>query len=109
MNGPRIGDLRHRVLLEMPVRADDGGGGAIVTWTPVADLWAGIAPATGGEDVVGEGIAGRVSHELLVRYRSGIAPAMRFRLGDRTFEIKAVLDIAERRRMLRCLCREELL
>jgi head-tail adaptor len=34
---------------------------------------------------------------------------MRFRLGPRIFEIAAVLDIGERHRLLRCLCREDLL
>lgn len=107
MNRPRIGALRHRVLLEAPVRVADGGGGATVTWTPVAEIWAGIEPITGGEGVLGEGLAGRVSHEIAVRHRSGVGPHMRFRFGARIFEIKAVLDVDERRRMLRCQCREE--
>jgi SPP1 family predicted phage head-tail adaptor len=106
---PRIGALRHRIMLEAQVRAADGGGGATVTWTPVAELWAGIEPITGSETVRGEALAGRVSHEVTVRHRPGVEPAMRFRLGSRVFEIKAVLDVDERRRMLRCLCREELL
>lgn len=106
---PRIGALRHRVLLEAPVRAADGGGGATVAWTPVAELWAGITPGSGSESVLAESVTGRVSREIVVRHRADIEPAMRFRLGQRRFEIAAVLDVDERRRMLRCLCREELL
>jgi SPP1 family predicted phage head-tail adaptor len=109
LSRPRIGALRHRIVLEAPVRAADGGGGATVTWTTVAELWAAIEPIAGSESVLGEGIAGRVSHEIVVRHQSGIEPAMRFRQGERLFEIKAVLDVDERRRMLRCLCREEML
>lgn len=109
MSRPRIGALRHRLVLEAPVRTADGGGGATIAWTPAAEIWAGIEPITGSESVLAEGIAGRVSHEIVVRHQSGVEPAMRFRLGSRIFEIKAVLDVDERRRMLRCFCREELL
>lgn len=106
---PHIGALRHRVVLEAPVRSGDGGGGAFVVWTPVAEIWAGIAPGTGSEAVLGDSLAGRVSHEIVVRHRADVVPAMRFRLGNRHFEIVAAIDVGERRRMLRCLCREELL
>lgn len=104
-----IGSLRHRIVIEAPVRTSDGGGGALVTWTPVAEVWAAITPSTGGESNLAEGVSGRISHEIAIRHRGGIAPAMRMRLGSRTFEIMAALIIDERRRMLRCLCREELL
>ena len=106
---PRIGALRHRIVLEAPIRSADGGGGATVVWAPVAELWAAIAPTTGSESVLAESVTGRVSHEIVVRHRADIEPAMRFRLGQRRFEIAAVLDVDERRRMLRCLCREDLL
>jgi SPP1 family predicted phage head-tail adaptor len=104
-----IGALRHRIVLERPVRLPDGGGGGIVSWTPVAGLWASVRPTTGMEAVVADQIAGRISHEIHVRYRADIVPAMRFCLSTRTFEILAVIDVEERRRQLRCLCREELL
>jgi len=104
-----IGALRHRVALEAATRTGDGGGGAIVTWLPIAEVWGAITPTTGAEAVVADQIAGRVSHEIVVRHRSDIAPANRFRYGARVFEILAVLDVGERRRHSRCLCREELL
>ncbi|MEZ5818328.1 MAG: phage head closure protein [Hyphomicrobiaceae bacterium] len=109
MSELRIGALRHRVVLEAPDRTDDGGGGGVVTWLPVSEVWASVVPTSGTETVVAEQIAGRVTHEVLVRHRGGIVPAMRFRFGSRIFEILAVLDVGERRRVLRCLCREELL
>ncbi|MGD9803802.1 MAG: phage head closure protein [Hyphomicrobiaceae bacterium] len=109
MSAFRIGALRHRIVLESATRTTDGGGGAFLTWLQIAELWASITPANGTETVVADQITGRISHEIIVRYRADIAPAMRFRLGSRIFEIVAVLDIGERHRLLRCLCREELL
>ena len=36
-------------MLQQPVRADDGGGGAIQTWEAVAQLWAAVSPVRGEE------------------------------------------------------------
>ena len=109
MSVSHIGALRHRLVLEVATRVGDGGGGAVVTWEAVAGLWASITPTSGTETVVADQVAGRVSHDIVIRHRSDIVPSMRFRLGSRVFEILAALDVGERRRMLRCLCREELL
>ena len=35
----RIGDLRHRLTLEMVVRADDGCGGAEENWVAIGEMW----------------------------------------------------------------------
>lgn len=107
MNRPAIGSLRHRLRLEAPIRTADGAGGASVAWASVAEVWADVRPSTGTETVASEAVSGRISHEIIVRHRADVVPAMRFRLGGRILEILAVLDIDERRRHLRCLCREE--
>ena len=107
MKRPAIGSLRHRLRLEAPVRTPDGAGGASVVWSEVAVIWADVRPSSGGETTVAEAVSGRISLEVIVRHRTDIIPAMRFRLGSRRFEILAVLDIDERRRHLRCLCRED--
>lgn len=106
MTGTRIGDLRHRMRLEVVTRVPDGAGGAEETWSLVAELWAAVKPLSGEEGLAADRIAGRASHEVVVRYRPGVMPAMRLVLGTRTFDIRAVLDIDERRRFLRCLVEE---
>lgn len=106
MSHPMIGTLRHRLTLEVASLTSDGGGGAAESWVTTDTLWAAIAPMKGSEDVLAERIAGQISHVIHVRYRSDITPAMRFRLGDRVFEIGAVIDVGERRRFLECHCRE---
>jgi SPP1 family predicted phage head-tail adaptor len=98
--------MRHRLTLESASRAPDGGGGALETWATVAEVWAEITPTTGTEAVDADALTGRVSHEIVFRYRSGVAPVMRLRSGTRLFEIAAVIDVDERRRWLRCLCME---
>ena len=107
MSRPRIGALRHRLSLESATRTSDGGGGAVVTWSLIAQLWGDIAPATGAENVVAESINGHVSHVVHMRYRNDIAPAMRLRFGPRILEILAVFDSDGRGRFLQCRCLEK--
>jgi len=102
----RIGDLRHRLVLEQVVRQDDGSGGAQETWELVEELWAALRPLSGQEGDASDQLAGRVSHEIWVRYRFGVKPDMRFRSGSRVFEVRAVIDVDERRRYLKCLAEE---
>ena len=101
-----IGRLRHRLTLETAIRTPDGGGGASETWTTVAQVWAQIRPTGGSEGFDADAVAGRVSHEITLRYRAGVVPAMRLLSGHRIFEIMTVIDIDERRRWLKCLCVE---
>ena len=101
-----IGRLRHSLTLESASRAPDGGGGAVESWTAVAQLWGRVEPTGGTEIADADGLGSRLSHEITIRYRAGVTPAMRFISGSRRFEIMAVIDIDERRRWLRCLCVE---
>lgn len=106
MNRITIGEMRQRVVLERPERVGDGGGGADETWVEIAELWAAVKPMTGAERTEAEAISGRVSHEIWLRFRDDVAAELRFRIGTRLFDIRAVLDVDERRRFLRCLAEE---
>ncbi|MGE0022766.1 MAG: phage head closure protein [Hyphomicrobium sp.] len=101
-----IGDLRHRLSLEAPLASADGGGGVTRTWALVAEVWGAVRPASGAESVRADGVGGHVSHEIWIRHRAGVLPEMRFTLGARKFEIRAVIDAGERHRFLRCLAEE---
>jgi SPP1 family predicted phage head-tail adaptor len=100
-----IGSLRTRLTLEQASRLADDGGGATVTWQLVAELWGAVRPITGDERLRADKVSGRVTHEIALRYRADVAPAMRLRDGTRVFAIVAVLD-AGRRNRLKCLCEE---
>jgi SPP1 family predicted phage head-tail adaptor len=98
-----IGELRRRAVLETPGGSPDGAGGLEEIWSAVATLWAAIEPLTGDERFAGDRMSGHVSHRITIRHRNGVEPKMRFRLGSRLFEIRAVIDRDERRRFLDCL------
>lgn len=102
----RIGDLRQRLGIERAARVADGGGGAEETWEMLAEVWAAVVPLAGSERVEADAVSGNVTHEVWLRYREDVTPDMRFRLGRRLFNVRAVIDIEERRRFLKCLCEE---
>lgn len=108
MTAPPIGKMRHRLTLSQAVSTPDGGGGATVTWSPAGDLWASISPIGGGESIDADGLKGRITHEVWVRFQAGLGPQMRFVLGSRTFDIRSVTDVDEAHRFQRCLVEERL-
>ena len=107
MSEPRIGELRHRLNLEAATRSSDGAGGVSETWDVVAEVWAAIRPLAGAERLDADRLSGRVTHEIWLRHRDGVAPAMRFTWDARVFDIRAVLDQDEHRRWLKCLVEEK--
>ncbi len=101
----RIGSLSHRLSLEALQRTPDDAGGAALGWVEIAKVWARIVAKTGRERLLADRIAGSVSHDVTIRYREGVEPAMRLRNGSRSFHILAVLS-DERRRFIVCECEE---
>ena len=99
-------DLRHRLRLEELQREGDEGGGFSETWVELAELSADLRPTGGSEGVEADRLAGRITHEVSLRYRAGVTPAMRFRKGARLFHILTVINVEERNRWLKCLCEE---
>jgi SPP1 family predicted phage head-tail adaptor len=102
----RPSELRHRLTLEELSRVADEGGGFTEDWVTVATLFADLRPIGSDERYEADRLAGRVTHEVSLRYRAGVVPAMRFRKSTRIFHIISVIDVDERRRWLNCLCEE---
>jgi SPP1 family predicted phage head-tail adaptor len=102
----RPSDLRHRLTLEELSRVADEGGGFTESWITVATIFADPRPISGEERFEADRLAGSITHEVVLRYRAGVVPAMRLRKGARIFQILAVIDVEERRRWLKCWCEE---
>ncbi|HUS97217.1 MAG TPA: phage head closure protein [Hyphomicrobiaceae bacterium] len=103
-----IGALRHRVRIEAAVRTAAPGGGATEAWQEVATVWGSLGPLRGGEPVAGDAIEARVLHDITMRYRPDVKAEMRLDIEGRLFDIKAVLDLDDRRQWITCRCEEQL-
>jgi SPP1 family predicted phage head-tail adaptor len=102
----RVGDLRHRVIIESAMRTSDGAGGSTTEWNTVAEVWAAIWSRTADESFTLDRVAGTASHDIWIRHRSDVTPAMRFRCGARIFDILGAIDVEDRNAWLKCPCSE---
>ncbi len=100
----RIGDLRHRITIERPVRTDDDGGAATITWRAVATVWARIEDVGGEEFERSDTPTARRRVRIVMRHRADVDASMRIVGGANTYEITSTLDEEGRRQWLVCYC-----
>lgn len=101
------GQMTARLDLEVPMAEPDGQGGATLTWTVTASLWARIEPVSFAVAEEAGAERGTITHRIWLAFREGIAAGQRFRKGARVFTVKLVRDPDETRRYLVCQCEEE--
>lgn len=96
----RAGQLRHRIELQEETKAPDGSGGWIDTWATYATVWAKIIPLSGSEGIFGMQLQDTITHDIMIRYRPGVAPVHRVKYGERVFNIRQAINIEERSRWI---------
>jgi len=105
-----LGRLRHHAGRRDREHEPDGCGGEDGDpWAApsvVATVWGAVAPLSGAERLSAMRLEGQVTHKITIRYRSGVDSDMRIVMGGRSFNIRAVMDVGERRRYLELLCQE---
>lgn len=87
-----IGELTERIALERRSRAADQGGGAAVSWTPVATVWAQVRARPRGEDVESEGRRALTVFELTIRRRTDVDATLRAAWRGKTLYFRGVDD-----------------
>jgi SPP1 family predicted phage head-tail adaptor len=101
------GWLRHRVTFETATGTPDDAGGASLTWSAVATLWAAIEPVGASEAAVAGHRTGVVTHRIVIRWRTGIEGGMRGVYRGRHFRLLEIHDPDETRRYLVAAAVEE--
>jgi SPP1 family predicted phage head-tail adaptor len=101
------GQMTARLALEEPVHVPDGQGGATVSWTEVAAMWAKVEPVSSTFAERAGSEIGKITHRIWLRFRDGVASGQRLRKGARLFAVKLVQDPDETGRYLTCLCEED--
>ena len=66
----KIGDLRHRIILQAPTDYQDEFGQPVRSWTTYATVWAQVNESGASESVDGMQLNASAVHSILVRYRS---------------------------------------
>ena len=104
--------LTRQMILEDPVRTDDGAGGYVTTWQPLGTLFADVKSGTGRQS--GDLVATLSKNTVRVIVRAAIVGApsrpkagQRFREGQSTFRIDAVAPFDRGAHYLTCFAVEE--
>ena len=104
----QAGLLRKRLTLQQRSKSQDSYGQPLLTWSDVATVWGEIVPLSGSESVSADSLQASTSHQITIRYRSGVNTALRIKYGVRLFDIQNVLNPDERNKTLTLLCIEGL-
>ncbi len=102
-----IGEMRHRITFQQPIKTPDGYKGQTVQWQNVATVWASVEPLTGREYFYSHQIKAELTHRVRIRYREGITEKMRIKHRERVLAIESILDLKEEHKTIEILCREE--
>ena len=101
-----VGDFKHKITIEQPVEVSDGQGGFTVTWNTFAEPFSKITPKKAQQIFFAQQLQHQVSHELLMRYVSGLLADMRISFDGRIFQIRQIIDISEMKRYHRVMAWE---
>ncbi|PPD44501.1 MAG: head-tail adaptor protein [Methylocystis sp.] len=103
---PKVGELRQRVTIETPVDIADGAGGFTRSFTPLAQVWAKIEPASAMEQFAEQRLEQSRTLVVTIRWRADVASQMRFDHRGRKLLIRGAIDPDETRRFVKCACEE---
>lgn len=99
----RIGDLRHRIVVQQIIATPDGHA-----WNDVATLWACVTGGAGGREFqTARQSRATLTDQIEIRYRPGITQDMRILHGDRVLSIaQPPIDPDGRRKRHLIFCEE---
>jgi len=93
------GPLRHRIDIQRKVVTRDAHGGEIVSFDTIAQRWGSIRPATGREVSSADQIDAIISHEIKMRFFSGLLATDRLSFRSKIYNLISVRDIDERKKI----------
>src|ERR1017187_3647059 len=100
-------DLRHPITITLDVATGQGQRGQdVYETTTVASCYAKIEPLSGRRLEIARQILPTSSHEVTIRYVSGVTPNCKIVFGSRTFNIGNVSDKYENNFQITMLCIE---
>lgn len=103
----RIGSLNKLITIETYTETVDSFGGVTNVWAEYSKAWANIVPLSGSEKYVSAEKHATATHQITVRYLSGITPNMQIVYGARTFEIASIINVGERNKMMQLIVTED--
>ncbi len=90
-----IGELKYRITFQEAIKTPDGGGGFTEVWQAMAvqpEVYAAIAPLSGGEQLRYHKLETTATHRFLIRHRKDITPNLRIVREGLVYDISSVTE-----------------
>lgn len=100
--------LNQRITIEEAIETPDDKGGFITAWSPKMIVWAEISPISAHQNFETHKIEDVVSHIIIMRFIEGVDTKMRIKYNDRIFNIKGIINVREKNRILKIKTEEVL-
>lgn len=104
----RAGKLRHRLKLQSPGTGKNDYNEPVESWPDVATVWGSVEPLNGREYFQAMQYNPEITHQIKIRYRTGLKPNMRFNIGSQVFEILYYFRPENRKREIHCWVKERI-
>lgn len=107
----RAGQLRHRVTFQTSTISPNAVGDPVQSWSDIGTVSARVEALAGKERFSAMQQQADADYRIVCRYHSGLsglAPEDRATWGDRTFDVKAVLNTEGRNRELQVFVTEHI-
>lgn len=99
------GKLDQRVTIEKYSYTTGPIGQVIVTWTPLAEVWAAVEPLNGREFYAAAMTVAQVETRIRIRYRADLSVTDRIRHGDTLHDIQSIINPRSGDRELVLMCK----
>lgn len=98
------GKFSERVTLEARSATRAPNGEELLSWAPIATVWARVEPLRGREWFAGGQMQSAVDYRITIRYRSGITREQRIVWQGLPLDVVSVIDVNARRETLELMC-----
>ncbi|QBR52661.1 phage head closure protein [Erwinia sp. QL-Z3] len=88
----QAGKLRHRIILQMPVKTQSPTTGAVLNaWGDVAGLWADVVDLSAREFIAAQAAQSEITTRITIRYRDDVTSKHRFSFKGQIYNIHGAL------------------
>lgn len=98
--------LKRRVEIVQRCNNKDEFGEVETGFETIKTVYAEVKPVTGKSFFAAQQVNSEITHQVLIRYTSGISPSMCVRFKNRMFEILYVMNYNEANESILLMCKE---
>lgn len=86
------GKLIHKIIVERETETPDMRGGAVITWTQIANPWAFVEPVSAGEAFSQQRLNATITHKIHTRHRTDLRTSDRIKFNGETMQIRSIVN-----------------